>query len=96
MFWDTNGATADAAGGDTAPGVWDTGNTANWSTSNVGTAATTTWTAGDWAVFSAGSETRGTYTVTVNGTVDVGSIILADGHVTLSGGTLTNLATLIV
>src|SRR3954469_6276204 len=55
-YWDINGANAggtdDVSGfGD---GTWDT-TTANWNTDPTGASPTTTWTDGDIAVFSAGS-----------------------------------------
>src|SRR5262250_808584 len=63
-YWDTNGATA-GAGGTTPSATWDTGSTANWTTDSTGSSVPTTWTAGDIAVFSAGSDATGSFTITV-------------------------------
>jgi autotransporter-associated beta strand protein len=84
-FWDINGATA-GAGGATPNGTWDAA-TANWSATNAGTVSTTAWTAGAPAVFAAGTDATGTYTVTVDGTQDIGGLIFEEGAVTLTNGT---------
>jgi autotransporter-associated beta strand protein len=62
-FWDTNGATA-GSGGPSPNGLWDN-TTANWTTSSAGTTATTAWTANGDAVFSAGTDATGAFTVTI-------------------------------
>lgn len=85
-YWDTNGVTA-GAGSDTPVGTW--GTDSYWSASDTGEAATAAWT--DWAgaVFSAGNDAFGTFTVTVSGTQKVGGLSFEDGFVTLDGGSLT-------
>lgn len=90
LYWDTNGITA-GAGGTTPAGIW--GVDAFWSTSSAGTVATGAWTPGGTAVFAAGTDASGVYTVTVNNTQSVGGITFEEGAtsgagVTLSGGTL--------
>jgi len=85
-YWDTNGATA-GAGGASPSGTWDTGTTANWSLDSGGGAATTTWADGDDAVFSAGSDATGDFTVSLTGTPVVGNLTVEEGAVTISGGT---------
>lgn len=60
-YWDTNGATA-GAGGTSPNGTWDSGIT-SWSSSITGTTATGPWIDGGTAVFSAGSDATGSYTV---------------------------------
>ena len=92
VYWDLNGSTPGSSGGTTASGIWDASAT-NWSTSSDGTVATQAWSTGDHAVFSAGANATGTYTVTVSGTRDVDEITFEEGDVTLSGGTLDGLAT---
>ena len=88
LFWDINGATAEANGTATAAGTWDAA-TANWSTDAAGLAATQTWGgAGNTAVFAAGTSQTGAYTVTVSGTQTTDGVRFDDGSVTLSGGTL--------
>lgn len=97
LYWDTNGSTAGASSGTTAPGTWDN-STANWSTSSAGTSSTTAWVSGSFAgevygapntaYFSAGSNATDATTVTVSGRVGVTDITFAEGDITLTGGTL--------
>jgi fibronectin-binding autotransporter adhesin len=84
LYWDTNGATA-ASGN--AASAWDTGT--NWSTDPTGAAATTGWTNGSSAVFSAGTDGTATKAVTLAGTVATPSILLEEvGLVNITGGTI--------
>jgi len=83
-YWDSNGATAGA--GFTPTGTWGTDNF--WSTAADGTLATAGWTDNATAVFSAGGDAWDTFTVTVNGTQNVGSLSFEEGTPTLDGGTL--------
>ncbi|MDI1318956.1 MAG: PEP-CTERM sorting domain-containing protein [bacterium] len=88
LYWDINGKTA-GAGGATPAGTWSTSGGANraWTTSSAGTLkATSNWIAAADAVFSAGTDATGAYTVTVTGTQDVSSITVTDGSPTLSSG----------
>jgi len=91
-YWDTNGVAVGACGDPNgfAGGTW--GTDAYWNISENGDAATGTWT--DWAtaVFSAGNDAWGTFTVAVTGTQRIDSLQFEDGFVTLDGGTfiLTN------
>ena len=86
LYWDLNSSTAGA--GSSPAGTWSTG-TAAWTASSAGTSATiVNWTNGRDAVFSAGTDATGTYTVTVSGTVGVSSITLQEGTPTFSGGTI--------
>ena len=84
VYWDIDDTTAGAGG--TAPaGTWDA-ITAFWNdVDGTGTAAA--WTAGRTAVFAAGTDAVDPYTVTVDGTQDIGSLFFEEGEVTLSGGT---------
>ncbi len=84
LYWDTNGAAAGGSAGTTAPGTWGVDNF--WSTSAAGTAATSGWTAGETAVFSAGTNVTGTYDVTLDGSQDISGIRFEEGHVSISGG----------
>lgn len=88
LYWDRNGNTAGA--GATPTGTWSTsgGTNKNWSTNSAGTATTATWTSGADAVFSAGSDATGNYTVTVSGTQNVSSITVQEGSPTLATGTI--------
>lgn len=86
VYWDINDTTAGAGG--TAPaGTWDTGTT-NWSSDSTGSSAAAVWANGDSAIFSAGSDATGTFTVT-NGGVTVDNITQEEGRVRVSSGTLT-------
>jgi autotransporter-associated beta strand protein len=84
LYWDSNGAIAGA--GATPTGTWD-GALTSWSTVFDGTAATGIWTAGRNAIFSAGSDASGAFTVTVTGTQTAGNILVEEGAVTLATGT---------
>jgi fibronectin-binding autotransporter adhesin len=86
LYWDTNGA-VDGSGN--AAGTWDVGVTSNWSADSTGLSATTTWTDGNAAIFSAGTDGTGGWTVTVSGTVDPTSITFAqNGSKTITGGNM--------
>ncbi len=88
FYWDTNGATAGA--GSSPSATWSTSSSdKNWTTSSAGTASTIQWTNGSNAVFSAGTDATGTYTVTVSGTVSTPGITVAEGSPTFSGGIVT-------
>jgi len=87
--WRSNfGNVGGGAGGATPNGSWDS-TTPNWSTSPAGNVATQVWNpAGtNVAVFSAGSDATGAYTVTIDSQTASG-LRLEDGDVTLSSGTL--------
>lgn len=88
LYWDVNGpaigATDDFSG--SAEGTWGSGNT--WNSVVDGTGATTAWIPGAAAVFSAGDNAYGQFTVTINGTQTADFLSFEDGYVTLGGGTL--------
>src|SRR3954453_6511901 len=83
-YWDSNGATLGTAA--TPTGTW--GTSAFWSADPNGGAATAAWTAGDAAVFSAGNEASGAWTLTVSGTQTAASVLVEEGLITQSGGTV--------
>ncbi|MCW1884527.1 autotransporter-associated beta strand repeat-containing protein [Luteolibacter flavescens] len=87
-YWDANGA--GAGSGDTGSGslngTWGSSNF--WSSSASGDVATTGWTAGRAAVFSAGSDGTNDHTVTVSGTQAADAIWLQEGNLALSGGVI--------
>ncbi len=87
LYWDINGADAGASAGNTAAGTWNDSNT-NWSTSSAGTAATGVWQPFELAVFSAGTNATGSFTVTVQGTQQISGLRFEEGSVNLSGGIL--------
>ena len=87
-YWDVDGGTA-GAGGTTPTGTWSTGG-ATLSTNVNGATATgaVTTTTADRLFFSAGTDATGAYTVTVNGTQNIGRLTFQEGTVNLSGGTI--------
>lgn len=88
LYWDTNGSTTGT--GASPSGTWST-STANWSTNSAGTSGSlSSWSNGNnIAVFSAGTNGTGSYTVTVSGTVGIGQIKVEEGDPTFSGGTIS-------
>ncbi len=88
-YWDINANTV-GAGGSAPAGVWDLDTNANWSTAADGSASTDVWSAfaGQTAVFAAGTDATGSYSVTVSSTQDIGGLKFEDGDVTLSGSGL--------
>jgi fibronectin-binding autotransporter adhesin len=89
LYWDTNGTTA-GAGGTTPSGTWKTtGSNANWNTVSAGTGTTANWTNNSIAVFSAGTDATGSYTVSVAGNPDVDSILIQEGNIIFDGSSLT-------
>ncbi|HVU08505.1 MAG TPA: autotransporter-associated beta strand repeat-containing protein [Verrucomicrobiae bacterium] len=87
LYWDANGASSGGSSNTVAPGTWGVNNF--WSTNSAGTSATTGWTSGRTAVFSAGTNVTGAYTVNVSGNQTAGGITFQSGMVTLNGGTIT-------
>jgi autotransporter-associated beta strand protein len=92
LYWDTNGAADGATDTDPdAPGIWDAV-TSNWNQSADGIGAgTQTWVPDSVAVFAAGFDATGTYTVTIDGTVSASGVTFDDAFsmVTIAGGQLT-------
>ena len=85
LYWDIDGATSAGAGGSAPAGTWVAGGS-GWSTSALGDMAGTTWLQGSNAVFAAGTNAVGSYTVTLSGTVSAAGLHYEDGA---SGSTLT-------
>ena len=85
LYWDLNGNTTGA--GTTPNGTWN-GTTKNWSQVSGGNNTVDVWQSGFAAVFSAGTDATGAYTVTVSGTRSAASITIQDGTPTFTGGTL--------
>jgi autotransporter-associated beta strand protein len=92
-YWDVNGTGDGGSDSDVAPGTWGSDNF--WSASDAGAAGAGAWVADDMAVFSAGTDVTGTYSVTVSGTQSASGMRFEEGTVTLTGGTvnLTNAGT---
>ena len=87
LYWDTNGSTS-GAGGATPSGIWDN-STSNWNDNSGGTTGTTRWSANNTAIFSAGTDATGAFTITVaaNTTISgVGGITFEEGTVNIAAG----------
>ena len=83
-YWTTGSGTPAAAGN----GAWATSGAANWETNSSGSAlAAWAGTTADTANFCADS--AGTSTVTVNGSVSVGTIAFTGSGYDVTGGTIT-------
>lgn len=85
-YWDINGATAGAGGG-SPHGSWQG---ANWTTNPNGTSPTLAWTDGSDAVFSAGNDATGPYTVDLDAPVIVRDLSVFNGQVTVSPSAAPN------
>lgn len=89
LYWDTNGNTTGA--GTSPSGTWINNNSAgnrNWTSNSGGTTATARWNDNNTAIFSAGSDATGSYTVTISGTVNVNGITIEEGSPTFTSGTV--------
>ena len=84
LYWDSNGATTGA--GVTPTGTWGTGTDLFWSTDPLGELATAAWISGRTAVFSAGADASGAFTVTITGNQTAGGITVDEGTVSIAGG----------
>lgn len=89
LYWDSNAATPGA--GATPTGTW--GTSLFWSTDPSGSAATAAWTAGGNAVFSAGTDASGAFTVTLSGTQTAGSVTVEEGTNTFGGSGAVSIGT---
>jgi autotransporter-associated beta strand protein len=86
LYWDVNGATT-GSGGPSPSGTWD-GVTPNWNASSAGTGTTVDWVPGDIALFSAGTDATGNYTVTLSGTQTAKELYFNNGIAMLTNGTM--------
>jgi autotransporter-associated beta strand protein len=84
LYWDAS----DAAGSGNTSGTWDSGT--NWTTDSSGvTTPRVGWTNGQAAVFSAGTDGTGAWSVAIVDTVTTPSILVEEsGAKTISGGTI--------
>jgi fibronectin-binding autotransporter adhesin len=86
-YWDINGAIP-GAGGSTPSGTWDSVTT-NWSPAEAGDVATEAWQAGQFAVFSAGTDATGSFNVTLIGSNTASGVDVRQGTVNLvNSGTI--------
>ena len=81
-YWDVN-SSANGSGGPTPNGTWNAAGV--WTSVATGNSTTTSWTSGDTAIFSAGTDATGAYTVTLSGSTSVDSIYVEEGTVTIDG-----------
>jgi autotransporter-associated beta strand protein len=79
LYWDTNASNSGATPGGSgdATGTWDNV-TSNWNPVVDGTGATQAWVPNSAAVFSAGSDATGTFTVTIDDNVAASGITFED------------------
>jgi autotransporter-associated beta strand protein len=92
LYWDTNGASAGANLSGSASGTWN--NTAAlWSTDPAGAVATTTWTQGATAVFSAGTNAINVSSVALGSVVIPAAVRFEEGTVYLQSGLSSALVT---
>lgn len=88
VYWDIDTLnTAGAGGGTTPSGVWNA-SAARWNINANGTGLPASWTPGDTAIFAAGTNATGSYTVSVSGTQSLSGLTVEEGLVTQNGGTL--------
>jgi len=87
-YWDLNGATT-GAGGATPAGDWSIA-AANWNADLLGEGTgTVVWDPLNTAVFSAGSDAIGVFTINVPAAINAAGIIVEEGSVSLSGSAVT-------
>lgn len=84
LYWDANGALVSS--GETPSGTW--GVDEFWTSTADGTGAPGAWVVDQPAVFSAGSDAVGAYTVTLSGAQSVARVTFEDGLPLLTGGSL--------
>ena len=87
LYWDSNGTTDGA--GTTPNGIW--GTDAFWNATADGTTTSpTAWVPGEDAVFCAGTDVSGPFTVTINGSQTAGNLTVEEGELTIAGGVSLN------
>ena len=84
LYWDLNLTAAGA--GSNPTGTWDA-SAANWNVDPDGLASPGVWTPGDTAVFSAGNDATGPFTVNISGTQTAAGINIQEGTVAFAAGT---------
>ncbi len=85
LYWDLNDS---ADGASTSPtGAWDAANV--WNANSDGSGSPGAWTSGEVAVFSAGTDATGAYTVTLNTPQNAAGLRFEEGTGTITTSTLT-------
>src|SRR5207253_477663 len=95
LYWDVNGSTS-GAGGPTPTGAWDA-ISSNWNAASDGTGVAGTWSSGNTAVFAAGTDATGAYTITVDpgfNIAGVNGITFEEGNLTIAAGDAISAITL--
>src|SRR3954471_3711515 len=87
VFWDIDTTNKVGSGGATPSGIWSAIK-ADWNANADGIGIPTIWTPGETAIFAAGTDATGSYTVTVSGSQSLSGLTVEEGTVTQSGGTL--------
>jgi fibronectin-binding autotransporter adhesin len=87
QYWDIDTLNVAGAGSATPSGTWSS-SASDWNINSTGTGLPTTWIAGNTAVFAAGTNATGAYTVTVSGTQSLAGLTVEEGTVSQNGGTL--------
>lgn len=87
LYWDIDTGNVVGAGSTTPSGIWSV-SAAHWNSDSTGAGVPTIWSPGSTAIFAAGSNATGEYTVTVSGTQSLAGLTAEEGTVTLTGGTL--------
>jgi fibronectin-binding autotransporter adhesin len=86
QYWDSNGTTAGAGAAPT--GTWGVDSFWNDQSDGGGAGVIGTWTPGSTAVFSAGTDAVGPFTVNISGTQTTAGINIEEGTMTFTGGSL--------
>src|SRR6476620_8428030 len=86
-YWDVDVISRAGAGSTTPNGVWNSTSN-NWNTDSTGLGIPSTWTPGNTAVFAAGTNATGAYTVTVTGAQSLSGLTVEEGTITQNNGTL--------
>lgn len=89
LYWDANGTAPGAATGLDAQAAGTWGVDAFWSTDPDGNATPGAWIPGELAIFSAGYDATGIFTINVVGDQKVNNLWFEEGYITLEGGSIT-------
>ena len=83
LYWDLD-SVVPGAGGEAPAGTWDAGGFVWNDAADGGVGNPTSWIAGSTAVFSAGTNASGTFTIDVQGPHAAAGLIFEEGIVTLN------------
>src|SRR5262249_19598821 len=78
LYWDIDTQNVAGSGGGSAPsGVWSS-SALHWNANSTGVGLPTAWTPGATAIFSAGTNATGAYTITVSGTQSLAGLTVEE------------------